>query len=759
MNIKYGKTLSNSEVVLINKLANECGIMFDTARLLYYRNIDTIDKVKAFLQPSINNLHNPFLFNDMQKVVDRINLAKSLNQTILICGDYDADGICATTILYYSLIEMGIMPLTLIPERVDGYGLNYDNVMQIHAQTPIDLIITVDCGISEKETIESFINQGIDVIVTDHHEPPEDIPNTLIINPKSEGENYPFDGLCGGGVAYKLACALIGKNANKYLDFVAIATTADSMQLIGENRDIVYEGLKLFSPNNLRLAFKYLLDENQKQINTHTLLYQIAPRINAGGRMGDANSALKLFISSDVNEMYDNAVKLNKYNIARQTECEEVYRQARSIIDSNKIAENPIICVASANWNSGVIGIVSSKLVEHYNKPVIVFAEQEDKYKGSARSIDGVNIHKLITNLSDYLLTFGGHSQAAGLSLKKEIYNDFYSALVGEMNSQYPDFIFEKSILCDWHIDKPISLEFSKQINMLEPFGLGNRKPLFTTTVNQVKSMPLREDSPHYNFETNALQMLDFNGGNNVEVLSLPIDKKILFEVNYSVFRGNESVKGFVKNIFPEYNDYDSVSLYLFRDALLLLKNQPVESSFIPYDKNIIQKGYGTLYAINDYTNLINYVNPNLQVTPFYPQAVAGENCIVICPREIPESYKEVVYLDAPLQPINSNAKTTVVGELCGYEYIDILETDREFFATVFNVLNSLDGKEFYNSIQIYDYVGDGFDGYSFIFAVEVFLELGIFYIEKGRLKRNYTVKNALTNSTIYSKILKIKED
>lgn len=759
MNIKYGKTLSNSEVILVNKIASECGIMFDTARLLYYRNIDTIEKAKVFLKPSINNLHNPFLFNDMQKVVDRINLAKTLNQTVLICGDYDADGICATTILYYSLIEMGIKPLTLIPERVDGYGLNYDNVIQIHNHKPIDLIITVDCGISEKQTIENLMKQGIDVIVTDHHEPPEDIPNTLIINPKSKGEKYPFDGLCGGGVAYKLAYALIGKNANKYLDFVAIATTADSMQLIGENRDIVYEGLKLFSTDNLRLSFKYLLDENQKQINTHTLLYQIAPRINAGGRMGDANSALKLFITSDVNEMYDNAVKLNQYNIARQTECEEVYRQARKIIDTNNIVENPIICVASANWNSGVIGIVSSKLVEHYNKPVIVFAEQEDKYKGSARSIDGVNIHKLITNLSSYLLTFGGHSQAAGLSLKTENYNDFYSMLVTEMNNHYPNLTFEKTLLCDWHVDKPISLEFSKQINMLEPFGLGNRKPLFTTTVNQIKSLPLREDSPHYNFESNVLQMLDFNGGDNVEVLSLPIDKKVLFEVNYSVFRGKESVKGFVRSILPEYNDYDCLSLYFFRDELLSLKNKSGEVCYIPYNKNIIKNGYGTLYAISDYTNLTNYSNPNLQISPFFPQTVAGENCIVISPRAIPEVYNNVVYLDNPLQPIKSDAKTSIVSELCGYEYIEILETDREFFATIFNTLNSLDGKEFDNSVQIYNFAGEGLDGYCFVFAVEVFLELGIFYIEKGRLKRNYTIKNALTNSVLYSKILSIKEN
>lgn len=759
MQIVYGKTLSKEEVLLINKIATECGIMFDTARLLFVRNVNTVEKAKRFLSPSRSHLNDPFLFNDMQKVVERIKQAKENNQRVLIFGDYDADGICSVTILYYCLKEYGITPIFAIPEREDGYGLNEQIILQIHEQNPIDLVITVDCGISDGEKIENLKNNGIEVIVTDHHEPSEVLPQTLIVNPKVKGENYPFDGLSGAGVAYKLGCALIGNKADEYLDFVALSTLADSMPLIEENRDIVYLGLKKFSSNKIRPLFKYLVNDVDKQVNSQTLVYQIAPRVNAGGRMGDALSVLRLFTCEEENEIYDLAVLLNTYNINRQAESERVFREAKAQILANGITLNPVICVKGDDWNSGVLGIVSAKLVEEYNRPVIVFAKHGDNYKGSARTIDSVNIHAVLTSVQDYTLGFGGHSQAAGISVESSRYDDFYTALITAMNEFYRDVDFTKTISAEWEMTSPVSLEFAKEIDLLEPFGTGNKKPVFTTKVNQIYAQPLKSGSPHYSFSTNAVNMLLFNGESQVETLSYPVDKTVFFELNLSSFRGKDSVKGFVKNIIPDYSDFSQMQLYLLSSQLRSVINESDNFSTTNFDQEIVQGGYGTLYVLSNLENLNKYPNlHNLCVSPFVPQSFSGQNAIVVAPSYIPEVYNNVVYLDTPLAVLQTNAKVKVVKDLSGIETLKDLQTERGFFAGVFARLCEVNRRPFFNAVHGYENYGEGFDANSFVFAVEVFLELGIFKIENGCLVRYPEVKNALTNSKIYSKILSIKQ-
>ena len=251
MKIVYGEQLNSAQEQLITQIALNCNISFDTARLLFYRKQDTVEKVKRFLSPSKKHFHNPNLLSGVAQATAKINSAKQNAQNVLIFGDYDADGVCATTVLYNCLKDYGFNSITTyIPERSEGYGLNIDTVQRLKESNDIQLLITVDCGISDYDKIEKIKELGIDVIVTDHHEPPEILPDCIKINPKLSGQSYPFDGLCGAGVAYKLGYALVGEKANDYLDFVALATVADSMELVDENRDIVAEGLKLFnSPN------------------------------------------------------------------------------------------------------------------------------------------------------------------------------------------------------------------------------------------------------------------------------------------------------------------------------------------------------------------------------------------------------------------------------------------------------------------------------------------------------------------------------
>ena len=568
MKIVYGKTLIAEETRVVNNIASECGILFDTARLLFCRNIDTVQKAKAFLNPGKHAFNDPFLLDGMADAVNRIKKAKDLGESVLIFGDYDADGVCATTVLYYALKDFGITARKFVPEREDNYGLNLKLISEFNKEQKIDLLISVDCGISDGEKIEELEKLGIEVIVTDHHEPPEVLPECIKINPKILGQNYPFKELCGAGVAYKLGYALIGEKANEYLDFVALATVADSMDLVEENRDIVVEGLKLFNDKNrLKLPFKNLMGDINKQITAQTLAYTIAPRINAGGRMGDAATALKLFTCEDGVESFELAVKLENYNTMRQAECDKIYREARQKIIDQKSENDSIILVADEGWKTGFIGIVAAKLVEEFARPVIVFAGCDGYFKGSARSVEGFNVYDAICSVKDLLLTYGGHSQAAGVSVSIENFEKLKSALnlyAGKLKSVMDT---EQKIYAEWEILEPISLRFAKELDLLEPCGVSNRKPLFITSVLGVESNPLKVGSPHFAFKTNVFEMLDFNGERNVALLSFPIEKKIVFEVNLSTYKNKESLKGYVKGVYAEYEESEqNQPYYLYND-------------------------------------------------------------------------------------------------------------------------------------------------------------------------------------------------
>lgn len=761
MKIVYGQKLNNEQIQTVNEIALNCGVMFDTARLLFYRKQDTVKKAKHFLNPNKSGFNNPFLLRDMDKAVQKINDAKLLNQSVLIFGDYDADGVCATTILYNCLKDFGLQKVqAFVPERENGYGLSVDTVKDFISQSGLDLLITVDCGISDYEIIKDIKALGVDVIVTDHHEPPEILPDCTKINPKIANQDYPFDSLCGAGVAYKLGYALIGEKADAYLDFVALATVADSMDLVDENRDIVAEGLKLFNnQKTMRPCMKYLIGDNMKTITAQTLAYVVAPRINAGGRMGDANCALQLFIEKDPNKIFDLAVKLNTYNTQRQVMCDEIYREAKEKIQKYSLHKHTAILVKDQKWQAGFIGIVAARLVEEYGKPVIVFAGQDDFLKGSARSVDAINIHEAINANKDYLIGFGGHSQAAGVSISKENFLAFDKAINQYIKEQYANVDTTQKLYVEWEVNDKFSSAFAREISLLEPFGVGNKSPLFATKVNYVDALPLKENSPHYYFKTSAVDMLNFNGQKDVETLSLPIDKKVVFETNLSVFKGKEYLKGYVKAVCVDYTDMSSLTLNAFDVQLdTLLK---VDGEFEYIDKSQIESkgGYGTLYVISDEKNLKNYPQLNgLNKSFLKPENKNLINEIVYAPKEILEGYERVIYLDRPIFVQVSSAKNYVVKDYIGYKILDKISTDRTDFAQIFTYLKTLNNKEIKNLIAFVKSNCGEFSKEQFLFALKVFIELKIFVIRNGRLTYDEKIKKALTNSKLYSKIVSIKD-
>ena len=292
---------SEEQLNNISVLAKETGLTENVTRILYARGVDTKQKIQKFMNPSAKNFLSPFLMKGMQEAVEMITEARDLGKVVAVFGDYDADGICASAIMYHALKEFGIDAHVYVPERADGYGLSEEVVDKIFEECNPELFITVDCGVSCANETQYIYELGADVIVTDHHELPEVLPDCVLVNPKLD-DDYPYDNLCGAGVALKVAYALLGERAAKYLDFAALATVADSVPLLGENRDIVAEGLKLFN-NNPRPCFATLLNNKNEVLTAQRLSFIIAPKINAAGRMGDAQSAFRLFSTDDEKEI------------------------------------------------------------------------------------------------------------------------------------------------------------------------------------------------------------------------------------------------------------------------------------------------------------------------------------------------------------------------------------------------------------------------------------------------------------------------
>lgn len=577
MKIVFGEKLNTEEEILAKEISRECGVKHDTARLLLRRNVKGVKEAKEFLNPDKKKLLNPLSLKGIKEATERIKQAKERGENVVVFGDYDADGVCATTVLVKALREYGINPRYEIPEREDGYGLNPSIIEKLDKEKKVDLVITVDCGVSDREKIKALKEKGIDVIVTDHHEPPETLPDGIVIDPKIPCDTYPFTGLCGAGVAYKLGVALIGEKADELLDYVALATVADSMDLVDENRIIVSEGLKLCNSNKIRKEFELLTGGNAKKITSQTFTYSVAPKINAGGRMGKARISLDLFLSDNEIEKYDLSVKLTELNILRQTECDEIFAQAKEIVLKENKNRNDVICVKSDNWNHGSLGIVAAKLVEEFSRPVIVFSACGEGYKGSARSTPSVNIYEAISDEKDILVAYGGHAQAAGVTVSADKFDEFerrLNASVKERSGKAK----EKEIFVEWECDKPLDVDFAKEIELLEPFGIGNPRPLFAVRENEVISTPIKVGSPHYNFKTKALNMLDFNGGKDVFELSLPTEKIIVFEPNVSVFNKRTYLKGYLRTIVSERKDADVLKPYAFDNELKKMRGEGKEN-------------------------------------------------------------------------------------------------------------------------------------------------------------------------------------
>ena len=531
------------------------------ATILVNRNITTEKEIELFLNPTRQDFYDPFLIKDMDIAIKRIIKAMENKEKVTIYGDYDVDGITSITVLKSFLKDVGLDTKHYIPNRLnEGYGLNKPAIEKI-AKEGCDLLITVDCGISGNNEIEYANSLGIETIITDHHEPGNELPKALaVIDNKRKDSEYPFRELAGVGVVFKVIQAL-GKTLDlkeesylKYLDIVCVGTISDIVPLVDENRVITKLGLMLIKQTK-NIGLKSIINSSgYKCIDSTTISFGVAPRINACGRMGKAEEALDLFLSTDINEVNKLTNKLNEHNKERQETEKAIFENAVEKIEHEKLNENRAIIVGGENWHHGVIGIVSSKITDMYFKPSILLSFEEDGIgKGSGRSIPGFDLHEALMQCLDSIEKFGGHSMAIGITIKKENLKKFKEEFEKVAEEKHIE-----EIIPIINIDAKINLsdinkEMVESLSKLEPFGEANKTPIFAFKNLKIDSIRALSEGKHLKLtlkdNNTIIDAIGFNIGKLAEEYRIgdKVDIAGILEIN--TFNGTQKIQINIKDI------------------------------------------------------------------------------------------------------------------------------------------------------------------------------------------------------------------
>lgn len=547
----------------LSGLFEGCGYSRVLSVLLANRGIAD-EKSAADYLACAGKFHDPYEMAGMDKAVERISHAVNQHEKIVIYGDYDVDGVTATALLFKALRSMGAEIGCYIPDREsEGYGLNSEAVRRIAAEGA-NLIVTVDTGISAIDEAKLLGDLGVDLVITDHHEPREELPNACaVVNPKQADCPYPFKGLAGVGVAYKLACALTGAESDQLLrdygPLVCLGTVADVVPLTGENRLLVSRGLRQMSdPSSCGCWLQALLGQTgiaDKKLTAGLLSFTLAPRINACGRMASANDAFKLLVTDDQKQAEALAERLDENNRLRQTVENKILLEAVASIEADEnLLNNPVLMVAGEGWHNGVIGIVASRLTERYQKPCLVVSFEGNLGRASCRSVEGFNLHQALENCSSLLERFGGHEMAAGFTVRREHYNALYSALITYAQAMPEQPKLRLYLDCELEPEE-LTLETAKSLSILEPCGSANPSPLFYIEGVSVNTVTPVGGGSH-------LRLGCRKDGARFEAMAFHADKRgleikpgdsldLAVSLDINQFRGRESLSVIIRDIRP----------------------------------------------------------------------------------------------------------------------------------------------------------------------------------------------------------------
>ena len=557
MNSRFDWQLSKqAEAGTTAEVGRELGVSPLLAQLLVQRGITEKATWDQYTHPSLDNLHDPFELHDMDIAVARITKAVENGEQITIYGDYDVDGITSTTIMKEALESIGADPAIYIPNRFDdGYGPNLDVYKRL-AETGTQLLITVDNGVSGADQIAWAMANGMDVVVTDHHELPDKLPEAVaVVHPRYPGTNYPFGDLSGAGVAFKVATALLGEVPAESCDLAALGAIADVVSLTDENRTFVQIGLQMIRENP-RVGLKALFEIagiDQATLNETTVGFAIAPRLNAIGRLGDATPGVKLLSTFDPHEASELAQDIDQQNKKRQKLVADIAEQAEAMAVSPDNKERAGLVLAGEGWHQGVVGIVASRIVELTGKPTIILSidSQNDVAKGSGRSVPSFHLFKGLQSCSDLLDHFGGHAMAAGLSLKPERVDAFREAFA-KAAAKYVNTDEQPPLTIDARVDaSAITMANYEELQQLAPYGAGNPQPVFSMTPDVVDGVKqIGQAGKHLRFRVDGgVGAIAFGMGKLANDIENAQKVKIAFTLGLNTFRGNSNLQLEIKDV------------------------------------------------------------------------------------------------------------------------------------------------------------------------------------------------------------------
>lgn len=762
------KTYDEKETKLLENISNTLSVDFKIAKLLYSNGIDSVKKADRFINGDKKYFSDPYKIDGVEAGVKRIKRAIENSESVIIYGDYDADGICSVAILYLHLKKMGLNVNWYIPDREEGYGINIEAIEKIAEEYFPDLLITCDCGIMAAEEIEYINSIGIDVIVTDHHEPLDKKPDCTIINPKL-GCDSDLKNLCGAGVALKLVQALSGiDGAMEYLDIAAIATIADSVPLLGENRDIVIEGLKLFNtcarPGICALAKTFNLKE---EYNSATLAFMIAPRINAAGRIGAAERAIILFTETDEAILKATANDLHMANCERQEICENVLNGILNSKEFKNQINNPILIIYGETIPTGVLGIVASKLAERFYRPTFICTKADDLIKGSGRSIVEINLFEMLASMQDLFVKFGGHNQAAGITLEKECFEKFIESANSYLRNFNYGYMREEYDLCI--APKDLTLKFAKDLCVLEPFGAGNKRPRFLLENRLCEVVPMKNYLNHLIIKAGDINITAFNYSDKSDLLTAGIKKYFIIDISVNCYNNKESIKCTLKNILFDTENVSNIEEIVFArylDSYNRRPNKPIYEYIDGYKTFLNGNNYGTLFLTNNIDCFLKF-NLDIEKNIFNVSNKNNNNKIILSPNlDIDFSlFNKIVLLEKPndsfIAELNcaTNGKIYIIDRPVNTEQLKNIDFSRELFGKYYKLITENLGNLIYiNDIAyIFNYfkkIDNTINMLQFCVCFNTFKDLKLLTTntESGRININ-TIKVNLEESNFLGKI------
>lgn len=776
------KKFFNKDADKVKHFAQEFNLSEKVTELLLSRGLNTSEDIEEFLNPK--KLNDPYLLKGMKKLVDRVKLAKELRDKVLIFGDYDVDGVSATSIMLKALKIFGIKADYYLPNRfIDGYGLTNQVIDKIAESFAPNLIITVDCGISCYKEVEYAKNKGIEIVVTDHHEIPEILPDTIVVNAKLPDQDYPFRELCGTGVAFKFAQALLGeREAEQFLPETAIATIVDIVPLIGENRTIVTKGLKLcdkYLPSGLKMMFKEY-DIGLTKPNATDISFKIGPKLNASGRMGDASDSLKIYFETDPVKIKKDLEKIKQHNTKRQELCNKIYEDCEKALAKVDMRNQRVITLASKAWDKGVLGIVCSRLVEKYHKPTFLFAQEGDLLCGSGRSITDINIHELLSSLKDILETFGGHSMAAGLTLKRNNYEIFTNKINSFALNNFNDEVFIPIKYYDQDItDEEITPEFIKELDLLEPYGCDNPRPKFKITSQDIDLQPMKKYPQHANIKIGSLNLVYFNFVDNLVKIKFSRKKSFIFEFQPHSAKGvvDEFDGGsfIMEDAYKKLNSIELNQLVISGDGNARFTLYPKEQllSFVGGTTTSVFGTCFVTYSCFDYVEFTkNYNTQGIYQFGIYEDREIGYNSLLLSPKGLSwaKNFNKIVFLSPVIDKNFISALNKITDAEIYVPIEDIgnprkfagIDLSRQTFGLIYKLISGKTNKEIYNVFELYDKcdLNEKVSFNTFYSALLVFNELKIIELacdKQTKIKINKQVKRDLLQSNIYNNLLLIK--